>query len=305
MAEALHRSPALALVVGPPGEVSRPGSGILADRLSGAAAWCAAVLVTVVFAWILIELLIGGAGRLSLSFLIEAPASAGRAGGIGPVLVSTLWILAVCLATAVPFGVGSAVLIAEFTSRTRGLGRWLIASLDLLAGVPSIVFGLFGNAFFSIWLGLGFSVLAGGLTLACMVLPILTRSVVLGLRAVPDELRLAGAALGVGRARLTGSVLLPAAAPALLAGLLLGIGRAMAETAALLFTSGSVDRMPESLLDSGRSLSVHVYELAMHVPGGEASAYGAAVVLLALLLAITAAATWLTDWILTRRVERT
>lgn len=175
-------------------------------------------------------------------------------------------------------------------------------SLDILAGVPSIVFGLFGNAFFCVWLGLGFSILSGGLTLACMVLPILIRTAESGLRTVPNDWRLGAAALGISKASALVNVLIPAAAPALVAGLMIGIGRAMAETAALIFTSGYVDRMPTSLLDSGRAISVHIYDLTMNVAGGDRSAYASALALIALLILINGAALWLAESTLKRRI---
>jgi len=175
-------------------------------------------------------------------------------------------------------------------------------SLDILAGVPSIVFGLFGNAFFALWLGLGFSILAGGLTLACMVLPILIRSVEAGLRSVPDDYRRAAAALALPRTAALRQVLLPMAAPGILVGLILGIGRALAETAALLFTSGYVSQAPGSLLDSGRALSVHIFDLAMNVPGGADRAYASALTLIALLLAINAVAGVISERLLQRRI---
>jgi phosphate transport system permease protein len=162
-------------------------------------------------------------------------------------------------------------------------------SLDVLAGVPSIVFGLFGNAFFAITLGFGYSILSGGLTLACMVLPILIRTSEQAIRAVPAEYRYAAAALGMKRATILFRVVLPVATPALAAGVVLSIGRALAETAALIFTSGYVARSPESLFDSGRSLSVHIYDLAMNVPGGGSRAYATACVLVSLLLMINIA----------------
>jgi phosphate transport system permease protein len=266
-----------------------------------AAAWLAALAVTAAFALIVGDLVRHGLGQLSWSFLVEAPASAGRAGGIGPILASTALILGVCLAVSVPLGVGTAVLLAELTPADGLFARLVRRSLDVLAGVPSIVFGLFGNAFFCVWLGLGFSILAGGLTLACMVLPILIRTSEEGLRAVPREHRLAAAALGMTRARTLVAILLPQATPGLVVGLVLGIGRALAETAALLFTSGYVDRMPGSLLDSGRALSLHVYDLSMNVAGGEPNAYASALVLVASLLAINGAASWLADRFLRRR----
>ena len=152
--------------------------------------------------------------------------------------------------------------------------------------MPSIIFGLFGNACFSLFLGLGFSILSGGLTLACMVLPLLIRSIEGALRAVPDDYRSAAAALGISHAATLRRILLPVATPGIVVGLVLAVGRALAETAALLFTSGYVDRMPASVFDSGRALSVHVYDLAINVPGGERHAYATALVLALLLLAI-------------------
>lgn len=252
--------------------------------------WLVPLAITALFVWILGDLVSGGIQAISWQFLTTAPLDTGRAGGIAPILVSTGLILAICLATALPISLATAIMLAEFTSDRSLFGRLVRRSLDILAGVPSIVFGLFGNAFFAKTLGLGFSLLSGGLTLACMVLPILIRSTEAGLRAVPNEYRLNSASLGISRASTLLHVLLPAAMPGLVAGLVLGIGRAIAETAALIFTSGYVDRMPTSLWDSGRSLSIHIYDLSMNVTGGDTNAYGSALVLIVILLAINAIA---------------
>jgi phosphate transport system permease protein len=267
--------------------------GLAARALLSLAAWGSALTVVAAFGWLMLDLLSAGAASLDWRFLTEPPLRSGRSGGISTVLVSTLSILAVCLSVAMPLGLGSAILLSEFARGGDRLGHWTRISLDVLAGVPSIVFGLFGNAFFCLFLGMGFSILSGGLTLACMVLPILIRSIELSLRAVSDDYRLAGAALDLSQTRLVFHVLLPAAAPGVVAGLLLGIGRALAETAALIFTSGYVARMPGSLFDSGRALSIHIYDLAMNVPGGEPNAHGSALVLIVSLLLINVTATWL------------
>jgi phosphate transport system permease protein len=259
---------------------------IFRDRLIQLLIYTAVFFVSAVFIWILADLVRGGISHLSWNFLIDSPRDAGRTGGIGSILVSTILILLVALVVALPLAWTTAVLLAEFVPVTSQFGTMVRYSLQVLAGVPSIVFGLFGNAFFSIYLGLGFSILSGGLTLACMLLPILVSTAEAGLRAVPDTYRMSAAALGMSRTATLFHLLLPAAVPALAAGLLLGIGRAIAETAALLFTSGYVERMPGSLLDSGRALALHIFDLSMNVPGGDAPAYASALVLVILLLVI-------------------
>ena len=259
---------------------------IYLDRLVQGCIYLAVMTICGMFLWMLSDLVRGGFAHLSLGFLLEPPRDAGRAGGIGSILVSTLWILLVALVAALPLAWATAALLAEYVSIASRFGMLVRYSLQVLAGVPSIVFGLFGNAFFSIYLGLGFSILSGGLTLACMLLPILTSTAEAGLRTVPHAYRMSASALGLTRTAALVHLILPAAAPVLAAGLLLGIGRALAETAALLFTSGYVDRMPDSLLDSGRALALHIFDLSMNVPGGDMSAYASALVLVGLLLCI-------------------
>lgn len=260
------------------------------DRFAQFAIYTAAFMVCAAFVWILSDLVLGGAAHLSWEFLVDSPRDAGRAGGIGPILVSTVLVLMVALTAALPLGWTTAALLAEYISADSSFGSAVRYSLQVLACVPSIVFGLFGNAFFSIYLNMGFSILSGGLTLACMLLPILISTADAGLRAVPDTYRLSAAALGMSRTTTLFRLLLPAASPSLAAGLLLGTGRAIAETAALLFTSGYVDRMPGSLLDSGRTLSIHIFDLSMNIPGGDARAHASALVLITALLLLNVAA---------------
>jgi phosphate transport system permease protein len=275
---------------------------MLKNRLATVLIWLGATLIGAVFACLLADMLLNGLPRLSWYFLTQAPRDAGRAGGIGPIIVSTGLLVLVAIAAAAPLGLATAVLLSEFSRPHSLFGRLIERSLEVLAGVPSIVFGLFGNAFFCIYLGLGFSILSGGLTLACMALPIIINTAAAGLRSTPNDYRLCAAALGMSRAAALIHLLLPTAAPAMMAGLMLGIARAGAETAALIFTSGYVDRMPDTLLDSGRALSVHIYDLAMNVAGGDANAYASALVLVVLLFIINSLSTSLTRRWLQKRI---
>ena len=260
------------------------------ERVSGVVVWCAAITVWGMLGWMLSNLVMKGAPQVSYSFLVDVPADAGRSGGIGPIIFSTLLILAVALAAAVPLSLAAAIALTEDADDCAGLIRFTRRSLNVLSAVPSIVFGLFGNAFFCISLGMGYSILSGGLTLACMVLPIMIRTTEQAIRAVPAEYRHAAAALGLSRTTTILRVVLPCASPAMAAGLVLGMGRIFAESAALIFTAGYVTRMPESLTDSGRALSVHIYDMAMNVPGGSSRSYATAIVLVTILMIVNAVA---------------
>lgn len=264
----------------------------------------AAALCTGGFLLLLYTLFKNGVPYLTWGFIVEDPSRSGRAGGILPIIVSTCLLLMVAMTVAVPSGLAAAILLSEVTRKRNALARCVSMSLDILAGVPSIVYGLFGNAFFSVYLGLGFSILSGGLTLACMVLPIFVRAAESGFISVQEDWRLGAAALGISKWSTLMHILLPAATPAITVGLVLGMGRALAETAALIFTSGYVDRMPDSLLDSGRALSVHIYDLSMNVPGAEHNAYASTLVLILLLLFINGTASWLAEHLLHKRINR-
>lgn len=272
-----------------------------ADRAFGFAGGAAALLTAGLFGWIVWDLIRLGWPHLSWSFFTGEVEDAGRQGGVGPLLISSVMILVCCLVPAVPLGVGCALWLSECVRRGSLTARLVTGGVDLLASVPSIVFGLFGMVFFCQKLGMGFSILSGGLTLAGMILPILVRTTLTALESLPSDLRPAAAALGLTRTTSIVRILLPAAMPGIVVGVTLGIGRALSETAALLFTSGYSVRWPESIHDSGRALSVHIYDLALNVANGGPMASSTALVLLALILIINAAAVMLSERWMRRR----
>lgn len=233
------------------------------------------------------HIVLQGFNSLSVDFILRDPSESGRSGGIASILVSTFLIVAISLGSALPLAIGTAVLLSEFMPQSRFVMPLVRNTLDVLAGVPSVVFGLFGLAFFCRQLGMGYSILAGGLTLACMILPVLIRTFGSAIEAAPQSYKLASASLGISKTATLWHITMPVALAGLTSGCVLGITRAFAETAVLLFTSGYSDRMPESLMDSGRSISVHIYELATNIPGGQDAAYGSALVLLALLAVLS------------------
>lgn len=234
---------------------------------------------------------------MSLEFLLEAPRLSGRGGGIFPIIQSTLWILGIAIAIALPVALAIALWQSEFAKFYHpSVYGWVRLALDVLAGVPSIVYGLFGYAFFCVFLGFGYSILAGGLTLACMILPLLASILEVAFSSHDAGSRQGGLALGLSQFGFIRRILIPSHLPAIAAGVSLALGRATAETAALLFTSGYVDRAPESIFDSGRALSVHIYDLAMNVTGGDQAAYASALVLICLIIAIHSIAQRLILW---------
>ncbi|MEK8080014.1 phosphate ABC transporter permease PstA [Pseudomonas sp. XK-1] len=258
----------------------------LQERWRGYALASLALLLAMAPLSLLLTLFAEGFSHLDWSFFSTAPEQAGRSGGIGPIILSTLWVLLICLAIAVPLGLGTALFLVEQLRPDSRANLALQWALDGLGTVPSVVFGLFGHCVFVVELGWGYSLLAGGCTLACMVLPLFIRGCEQALRDCPHSYRQAAVGLAISRAGYLRRILLPFAAPGIAAALVLSAGRALAETAVLLFTAGYVMRWPESVFDSGRTLAVHIYDLAMNVSGGSPASAATAMVLLGLALII-------------------
>jgi len=227
-----------------------------------------------------VDLVVQGASGLQLDYFTAPVLDSGRAGGIGPVTVSTLAIVSLAILFATPVSLGGAILGVELLVRHPNLSGLVRRAFNVLVSVPSIAVGLVGWSLFCQGLGLGFSILSGSLTLALMLIPIMTAAFIGGLDAVSTSLRRESLALGVSRWHTLWLLVIPSARPALVAGLMLAIGRATAETAALILTSGISVRFPEGVLDPGATLAVHMYYLARNVPGGEPRAYTAALALL-------------------------
>lgn len=204
-----------------------------------------------------------------------------------PALVNTFYTVLLTLSFALPAGIGGAVYLAEYAPKGSPLVKLIRTVTETLAGIPSIVFGLFGFLFFVLSCSLGNSILSGSLTLAIMVLPTLLRATEEALLAVPDSFRQASFGLGAGRLRTVFCILLPAAARGIFSGIILAVGRILGETAALIYTAGTVAGGIQSLNDSGRTLSVHLYCLLSEGLYME-EAYATAVVLLFLVFGINA-----------------
>ncbi|MCL2003209.1 MAG: phosphate ABC transporter permease PstA [Oscillospiraceae bacterium] len=202
-----------------------------------------------------------------------------------PALVTTLLMVVLTLLIAVPFGVFTAIYLVEYAPRGSRLVRVIRMTTETLAGIPSIVFGLFGYIFFASWLGWGKSILTGCCTLAIMILPLIMRTTEESLKSIPDTYREGAFGLGAGRLRTVGRVILPSAMPGIFAGIILAVGRIVGETAALIFTIGSVIKIPENLFSQGRTLALHVLQLSSQGHNRN-EAYATAVVLLIVVIGI-------------------
>lgn len=235
---------------------------------------------------------------LTPDFLLRAPEKMGRAGGIFPTLVGTAALTAGAVLVAAPLGVATAVYLTEYARQGR-LVELIRFGTESLAGVPSIIFGVFGFLFFVIYLGLGWSILSGALTLAGMILPTIIRTAEEALLAVPREYREVSYSLGGTRWQTVTRVVLPNALPGILTGIILGIGRSVGETAAVIFTAGASLRLPRSLLDPVRTMSVHFYLLAREGISLR-NAYGTAAVLIISVLLVNFAAALITERHLSR-----
>lgn len=248
----------------------------------------AVILVLVAILW---DILSNGAPAISWEFLTTAPRDLGRAGGIYPAIIGTLQLVAGVIAIALPVGIGAAIYLIEY-SRETILTRMLRTGNDLLNGTPSIVFGLFGFAFFVLFLKWGICVLAGQICLALMILPTIVRTTEEALRSVPNALREASLGLGATKWQTIRRVVLPSAAPGILTGAILSIGRAAGETAPIMFTAVVFGKrfVTMDVFDPVMALPFHLFVLSASVPGAAAQQYGTAVVLIALVMVIYLAA---------------
>lgn len=207
-----------------------------------------------------------------------------------PSLINTLIITALALLVSIPLGIGGAIYLAEYAKRNSVMVRLIRITAETLSGIPSIIYGLFGMMFFVNALSLKLSLLSGALTLALMVLPLILRTAEEALLSVPDSYREGSFGLGAGKLRTVMKIVLPPAMPGILSGIVLAIGRIVGETAALLYTTGTVAKLPENILSSGRTLSLHMYVLS-----GEGlyigEAYATAVILLLFVLGMNGLST--------------
>ncbi len=239
-----------------------------------------------------------GAPEVNWQFLFSMPERMGKEGGILPTVVATIYLAILAILVATPLGVGTAVYLAEYT-RESAVTKIIRFGADALAGVPSIIFGLFGFILFVVRLRMGWSILAGSLTLAMMILPTIIRTSEEAIRAVPYVLREVSYSLGGTKFQTIVRVVLPNALPGILTGVILGLGRSVAETAAVIFTAGSSLRLPRSVFDPARTMAVHFYILAREGLSME-RAYATAFLLIISILIINAIA-YLIFFRLTRR----
>lgn len=207
-----------------------------------------------------------------------------------PALLNTLIITSVSLLIAVPFGIGSAIYMVEYARRGNKIIPLVRITAETLSGIPSIVYGLFGMLFFVTTMKFGYSILAGSLTLAIMIIPVIMRTTEEALKSVPDSFREGSFGLGVGRVRTIFCIVLPAAIPGILSGIILSVGRIVGETAALMYTAGTVTEVVTGkglswMMDSGRTLAYHMYALSSESFHTN-EAYATAVVLLVIVMII-------------------
>lgn len=202
-----------------------------------------------------------------------------------PALINTIIMTFLSLLIAVPFGIFAAVFLVEYAKRGNKFMDVIRLTTETLSGIPSIVYGLFGMLFFVNTLGWGFSLIAGAFTLAIMILPLIMRQTEESLKSVPDSFREGSFGLGAGKLRTVFCIVLPSAVPGILAGVILAIGRIVGETAALMYTAGTVAKVPSSIFGSGRTLAVHMYNLSSEGLYMN-QAYATAVILLILVVGI-------------------
>ena len=229
------------------------------DALIKSFIWISAFITVGVLAWILIYIISNGISEISWDFLTND--AKGKNAGIFPMILNTLYLILLSLAISTPIGVCSAIYLVEYAKAGK-IVRVIRFATESLAAIPSILYGLFGMIFFVIALKLNFSIVPGAITLSMMVLPTIIRTTEEALKSVPNSYREGSLALGASKLKTILSIILPSAMPGIITAVILSIGRVVGETAAVYLTAGMVPRVAGSIMESGRTLSVHLYILA-------------------------------------------
>ncbi len=284
---------------------ANPGSArrYLIQRVGFAGLLLAALLVVIPILFVIGSIIVRGLPAISLEFIFGAPREGMKAGGIWPAIVGTLLLTLGTAVVAIPIGVGGAIYLAEY-ARDTTLTRAIRLAIVNLAGIPSVVYGLFGLGLFVLFLGFGTSIIAGALTLAIMTLPIIISTAEEALRAVPVEFRTVSASLGGTRWQGIRNIVLPQALPGIITGVILGLLRAGGETAPILFTVAAfyLPSLPRSPFDQTMALPYHLYVISTQVPGMPPHIqYGTALVLLVLVLSLNLLASWIRGYYRRRR----
>ncbi|WZL75016.1 phosphate ABC transporter permease PstA [Clostridiaceae bacterium 35-E11] len=253
------------------------------EKIAYLGVYLAALLTILALIAIIGYVLVNGIKHINLEFLTQDPKSMGRKGGIFSIIIGTLYLTFVSIAIATPIGVAAAIYLTEYSKENK-LVKLIRFGTETLAGIPSIIFGLFGFVFFVIFLGFRWSILSGGLTLAMMILPTLVRTTEEAIKTVPRSYREGSLALGATKWQTIVKVVLPSSISGILTGLILGIGRAVGETAAVMLTAGSSLGIPTSVMDPTRTMSVHLYLLASEGLSKEKTFATASVLILFVLL---------------------
>ena len=263
----------------------------LSQRIARVLLWAMTVLTVAVLVFIIFFILRKGLPAVNIDFLTKNPVDMGKGGGIFSTVIGTIVLTALAIVIATPLGVGTAIYLTEYTWENT-LTRIIRFGAECLAGIPSIIFGLFGFILFVTKLGFGWSILSGGLTLAFMILPTIIRTSEEAIKSVPASYRQVSFSLGGTKWQTVTRVVLPSALPGIVTGIILSVGRSIGETAAVIFTAGSALRIPTSLFSSSRTMSVHFYILAREGIS-MSKAYGTAAILIIAILAVNIATYYL------------
>ncbi|MCL2357373.1 MAG: phosphate ABC transporter permease PstA [Defluviitaleaceae bacterium] len=247
------------------------------------ASWASIIATAAVLFFVVGYVLINGLPHISPALFAVQFTTENQS--LFPALIGTLMIVGLSLVLAVPLGVCSAIYLVEYAKRGSRFVKIVRLTTETLAGIPSIVYGLFGFIFFGVFLGWGLSLMSGAFTVSIMILPLIMRTTEESLKSVPDTYREGSFGLGAGKLRTVMLIILPSAMPGILAGVILAVGRIIGETAAIIFTLGNVARMPNNLFDTGRTLSAHMYALANEgTHPGEAHATAAVLLIVVILI---------------------